>query len=314
MQNMSVNNIQSQYISEDEIDLKELFNTILKYKKHIFLFTTVVTIITLMYILSIPNVYKSEVTLSPQQEKSPSLGGLGALAGMAGIDIGGGGSTSPDISFNLVLNDFSFMREFINKHNLTKKLNDPKISENYTFALGFRTLFDIKNGLFSKSEMNEEQIKAQLFETYKLLTQSISISADKKSLLITATAKHSDPTLAKYLIEIFLKDASDYLIKIDLEDLDKKITYYETELKKATDPSLKAQLSQLMSALIQKKVLIQASEYYNVKQIIKPVVAHPKNKEGPKRAMILIVSFVTSFILSIFGVFFIEFIKAKKEE
>jgi uncharacterized protein involved in exopolysaccharide biosynthesis len=69
-----------------------------------------------------------------------------------------------------------------------------------------------------------------------------------------------------------------------------------------------------MSALIQKRVLAQASELYNVKLINKPSVAYVGDKEGPKRGLIVSVSFVTSLILGIFGIFFWEFIRTEKED
>ncbi len=47
MQNQQIN---TQYIQEDEIDLKELFHTIMKRKKFIIIFTSIVTIASIIYI------------------------------------------------------------------------------------------------------------------------------------------------------------------------------------------------------------------------------------------------------------------------
>ena len=77
-----------QEIQEDEIDLKELFNTILKYRYKIALFTFGVVLATLVYVLSIPNSYKSELILTPQSESKSSGGGLESLASLAGVSLG----------------------------------------------------------------------------------------------------------------------------------------------------------------------------------------------------------------------------------
>jgi uncharacterized protein involved in exopolysaccharide biosynthesis len=66
--------------------------------------------------------------------------------------------------------------------------------------------------------------------------------------------------------------------------------------------------------LIQKRVLSNASKYYVVEEILSTYVPNIKDKVKPKRALIVIVAFVTAFILAIFGVFFIEFIKNSKNE
>ena len=55
---MSTQN-QENFIEEDEIDLRELWQTILKGKKIIAIITTVIVILTLIYALKLPNVYKS---------------------------------------------------------------------------------------------------------------------------------------------------------------------------------------------------------------------------------------------------------------
>jgi LPS O-antigen subunit length determinant protein (WzzB/FepE family) len=51
-----------------------------------------------------------------------------------------------------------------------------------------------------------------------------------------------------------------------------------------------------------------------VKQLTKPEVPYVKDKAEPKRALIVIVAFITSIILGIFLVFFREFLKSNKEE
>ncbi len=44
------------YYEEDEIDLRELFNTITRNRKFIIIFTTVVTLIALIYAFMAPKV------------------------------------------------------------------------------------------------------------------------------------------------------------------------------------------------------------------------------------------------------------------
>jgi capsular polysaccharide biosynthesis protein len=142
----------------------------------------------------------------------------------------------------------------------------------------------------------------------------ISISSDKKSGAITISAEHPNRFLTKNLVDIYLKEATSHLRKVDLIDTQKQIDYYERELAKTTNIELREQLSKLVSGLIQKKVLSEASEYYIVKKITDSRVAFVKDKIKPKRALILVVAFVTSIILGIFGVFFMEFLRNNKDE
>jgi uncharacterized protein involved in exopolysaccharide biosynthesis len=295
------------YVQEDEIDLRELFATIKKHIWKIISFSFVVTSMVLIYVIFLPNIYKSDMILVPQEQTKPSIGGLGALAGLAGIDLGGGGMDAMN-SLSTIIADYEFNQKMITKYSLDKKLlTDVNIS---TFVYPFGL------DLAKQKEKDEEQKSKEeiFFDTYKEIQNVISISSDKKSGAITISAEHPNRFLTKNLVDIYLKEATSHLRKVDLIDTQKQIDYYERELAKTTNIELREQLSKLVSGLIQKKVLSEASEYYIVKKITDSRVAFVKDKIKPKRALILVVAFVTSIILGIFGVFFMEFLRNNKDE
>ena len=301
---------QDNYLEEDEIDLRELFSTIWKNKLKIIFFTFVVTSLSLLYTLSIPNSYKSTTSLVSQTQAKPSLGGLGALAGMAGISLG---SSSGDIdtvtSFSTILGDFEFQKKVIEKYNLVKKIVPKK--ENLVFAMGIDAVYKLFHSKSSEEIKSEEAV---LFETYKSILDMVSISSDKKSGIITLSVESYDRYLAKELVEIYLKELTTHLREVEMRDIQKQIDYYTKEMQLIDEVAMKEQLGQLASSLIQKKVLSMANELYNVKQFTKPQVAYIKDKSKPKRALIIIVAFITSIILGIFMVFFLEFLRSEEKE
>lgn len=294
-------------INEDEIDLKELFKTIWENKIKIFIFSTVVTLLTLIYTLSIPNSYKSSTLLIPEGQSKSTLGGLGALAGMAGINIGSGTELDTATSFKSILDDYSFQQRIIKKYNLDKKLDD---NTNYIFALNSRAIYDFLNNDIKK-DLNEEE---KIFLVNKELKSIINISSDKKSGAITISAEHPNRQLIKELVEIYLKELTTHLRNIEMTNVDSQLKYYNSEISKTQDINIKNQLAQVVSGLVQKKVLSMANPYYNVKQLVKPQVPNIKEKTKPKRALLIVVSLVTSTILAIFGIFFINFLKSTKKE
>jgi uncharacterized protein involved in exopolysaccharide biosynthesis len=306
-----------QLLEEDEIDLRELGKTIGKYKWSILLFAFFVTSVAVLFALSKPNEYESKTLLMPQENAKPSIGGgLAALAGMAGVDVGGSGTPGAEESFNALLNNYDFMKTFVLKYDLHNKLHSQESQKNYQFALGYDGIYKMLAGkkevTLTKIDINDTKISQDelVFNTVKSLSSTIIIAADKKSSIITMSAKHNDPYMAKYLVESFLTYSSSYLKSKDMQDNDKQIAYYNEAMRNTSDIALKVKLAELASALIQKKVLSDANEFYNVKQFTKPDVAYVKDKVGPKRALIVVVAFVTSLILGIFGVFFIEFLRS----
>ena len=308
---MQNNTLDANCTEEDEIDLRELFKTIWMHKYKIMIFTFVMTFLTIIYALSIPNSYKSSVVLAPQDQSSASssLGGLSALAGMAGVNIGGGNMDAYN-SLDTIINNYSFQKMLVEKYNLSEKLSLENMDKNLVFALGIKGIFRLFHSN-KKDDRSKDEIE---YDTIKKLKKSVSLNSDKKSGAITLGVVLPDRFFAKKLLEVYLDESTNYLRKIDMLEINKKLKYYKNELANISDIELKTQISQLMSALVQKRVLSSASEFYIVKEMTKPGVAYIKDKAKPKRALIVIVAFITSIILAIFGVFFIEFLKNSKED
>jgi len=309
---MSTQN-QDIYIEEDEIDLRELWQTILNGKKIIAVVTSVIVSLTLIYALSTPNSYKSETILMPLTEDSGvSLGGLGGLAAMAGVSLGGGGSMTPDVAFTTLLNDYDFMKNFIIKNKIVEHYDNPIADENYVFALGFRGLYDI---FHSPIEIDETyDYDKRIFETIESLKKKFSISSDKKTALINVSFSDEDRYYAPEIIEMFLRDASKYLVSNNLRIIDNKLKYFSKEMNNADGFELRQSLSAMISKILQDKVMMKSKIYYQCDVLTEPSIAYIKDKSKPKRGLILVVSFITSIILGIFLVFFLEFIKGTKEE
>ena len=296
------------YIEEDEIDLRELFQTILKGKKVIALISTVVVTLALVYALKLPNVYKSQAVLIPTAEDSgSSLGGLGGLSAMAGMSIGGGGSMTPDVAFNSLLNNYEFMKKFVKENKIVAHYTDENVDENYVFALGFRGIYDLFKS--DPDESEEKDYDAEVYNIIQSMQKNFSIASDKKTGLITVSYSDSDRTYTPKIVNAFLRDASVYLVQNNLRIIDGKLGYFHKELQAADGFELRQSLSAMVSKIVQEKVVMQSKVYYQCDILTAPSESYIKDKTKPKRALIMVVSFVTSIILGIFLVFFLEFIR-----
>ena len=301
-----------EYIQEDEIDLKELWATVMKYKREIVKFSAVVTLLALVYALSIPNSYKSHTLLAPQEQSKPSLGGgLAALAGMAGVSLGGG-SIDAVTSLEAILKDYSFNKAVIEKHGLVERISSSGQEKNMVFAFGFGGIYWLFNG---GNDADEDISKDEkIFTAYQALQGLLSISSDKKTGMITLSATTLDRFLAKDLVEIYLKELTAHLKQMEIKEVLKKIKFYKQELSATSDIQLKTQISNLLSSLVQKRVLSSSNEFYVVSQMIAPRVAHVKEKTKPKRSLILILAVIMSLMIGVFGAFFKEFLDKNRQD
>jgi len=304
------NSLHTEYIEEDEIDLRELWQTINKGKKMIALVVFVVVSFAFVYALKIPNVYTSKSVLIPASEGSgPSLGGLGGLAAMAGISIGGGGSMTPDVAFNSLLNNYAFMKEFVVKNNILEYYSDENVDENYVFALGFRGLYEL-----FKFEKEYDDKDEEIFKLVEKVQKNFSISSDKKTALITVSYSDNDRAYPPVIINTFLKDASKYLVENNLRIINDKLVYFEKEMRVSEGFELHSSISGIISKILEEKVMMQSKTYYQCDVLTTASESYIKDKTKPKRGLIIVVSFITSIILGIFLVFFLEFIRADEEE
>ncbi|MDD5201952.1 MAG: Wzz/FepE/Etk N-terminal domain-containing protein [Sulfurimonas sp.] len=299
-------------IEEDEIDLRELWQSIKDGRRVIYILTAFIVTLTLIYALKQPNVYQSEIILVPTQSES-SLGGLGGLSGlaaMAGVSIGGGAMT-PDVAFDALLKNYDFMKNFVVKHDIVAHYEDVNLDQNYVFALGFRGIYDF---LSSKPDYTEKDMEERVYDTVEMVVNNFSISSDKKTSLVTITYSDFDRNYPPQMINLFLKDASNYLVGNSLRNIDGKLKYFETEFAKADSIEIRQSLSATISKILEQKVVLKSKEYYECDPLTTPSVAYIKDKIKPKRGLILVVSFVTSIILGIFLVFFLQFIRSDKNE
>lgn len=301
-----MNSVNQNIIEEDEIDLKELFKTILKYKYKIFIFTILVVFGTLLYILSLPNLYKTEIILAPQVDNKSASGGLAGLASLAGINLGSGGtSKDPFVMMQTTLKDYEFNKMVIEKYNLMQRVEEP---QNLVFAMGLDWFYSYPK----KSDLDSQE--ERVYKTNELLEKKITIASEKTSGLITLSVENIDRFFAKDLADIYLKEMIEKIKFQDMKEIDKQIEYYTKELTSTHDVSLKEQLSKSLSTLMQKRVFSLANDYYFVSKVTDSRVAYIKEKTNPKRALILIVSSIASLILGVFMAFFLEFIKSNRNE
>jgi len=262
--------VQNHY-DDDEIDLKDLIKTILKYKKFIFIFTIIFTIASILYVYMKRPIYEVKANIQAGYINSNMKKYFFEPASLViYINNKFDHSNNPKVSYPRV------------KAELIKHTNDLiKIQvDAYSNLEAINYLNNILKDIHEKEN-------SQINEICKFINEKIKILKDtKKSLLATK---------------------QDYLDRIKL-------------LKDALA------ISSLSSAIlsVEEKIVAINKEIIDLKYNISPVnivrtniieeIHQSDNPVRPKKKLIVMVTFITSFILSIFLVFFIEFIKGIKQE
>ena len=286
-------------INEGEIDLLQLITELWNKKALIIFLTTIAAIISVLYSLSLPNIYRSQALLAPadsqSQGMSSSLGGLSSIAGIAGISIPGTGDAKKTEAI-AILNSHQFLEEFINSHNLVVPIMASKGWDKESNKLIFNEkLYDAQKNQWLVEDGKD--LKPSIQETVKKFRLMVSSSVDKKNGYLLIFADTYSPYISKQWVELLIVDINKYIMEADVERAEKSLEYLNSQINQTAIPELKQVVAQLIKKEQQTIMLSQSSPEYIFKVIDRPIV--PELKLSPKRAIICIVGTITGFMIAV---------------
>ena len=291
---------------DDEIDLRELWETLWQGKLQIAGITAVFAIASVIIALMLPNIYRSEALLAPAEESQG--GGLAALAGqfgglasIAGINLSEG-ATDPTMVAIETLKSRRFIKTFIDNHQLLVPLMAADGWEATTDALSIDNgIYDIGTQEWLRNVSAPLKPKPSDIEAYEFFIEDVlSVSQDKKSGLVTIGIEFYSPTLAKQWVDWLVTDINDYMRAKDLNSAERTISYLSEQLESTSIADMQTIFYQLIEEQTKTIMLANVRQHY-VLEVIDPAVV-PEEETKPKRAMICVLitllgSFLSAFIL-----------------
>jgi len=258
---------------DDEIDLWELWETIWSGRWLIVAIASVFTLGGVTYSLLAQEWYEADVVLAPAEKKSigGALSQFAGLASLAGVDIPGAGEQEPVA----VLKSKEFARAFITDLQLTNV-----IMEGEDFQ-GEKP--DIRDAV----RVFEEKVR--------------SVSEDKKTGLVTLSIRWKDPETAANWANLLVKRLNDRLRTQAEAESGRNVAYLQREIAASSVVSLQQSMGRVLEGEMQKLMLARGNEEFAFKVIDRAVP--PKQRDAPKRALILIVSLLAGGFLGLLVVF-----------
>lgn len=283
-------------IDEDEIDLRDIWLVLVKYKRMILLATFGAAIVAAGVSLRMPNIYRAEVLLAPVKGDdakgggmAAALGGLGGFASLAGISLGGGGSTEENLA---VLKS----REFLWKFAQEKKLMPILFEDNWD------------NVQKRWKETDPKKQPGQL-DVVRLMNGGVlEVRADKKTSLVTVSIDWKDPELAAAWADQLVTQLNQYLRSEAIERSENNLKYLNEELARTQIEEMRKALFDLIGQEQKKSMLAHAQREFAFR-VLDPAVV-PDQKIKPKRSIIVLLAAMLAGFIAVLVAFILNRRKA----
>lgn len=283
----------------NEVSIYEIIKELWAHKFLIISITVIFSVISVLYSLSLNNIYRSEaiVTLTTES-KGSDMSQYQGLAAMAGINLPT--SQKEDKSklaiANMKSREFFYLlmqeQDFLINLMAAKKFDHPNKKIIYD-----EEIFDINKYKWIRDFSFPQLQIPSLQEAHKyFLSDIFNINQDKETQFITLSISHLSPIFAKETLDMIIRNINETSRMKDLSESDKAMGYLELQLTKTNVLNISDSINELIEFHTYRQMKAQTSEDYLLKVIDQPYI--PEYKSGPQRALICILGFLLGFITS----------------
>ena len=234
--------------NKQAIGFMTLFRSLCKYRKLYYKVLGITFILTIIYVFSLPKVYKCEVMLAPELSTTRSNNSLASLARSFGMKLGNNlmmGGNSEALMPNLypdLMNSVDFKTSLFDVQVCAKDSVMPKSYYDYLLndqkrpwwstAIGgtigaIKSLFeseDTAEVLTTKKKVNPFKLTKKQTAIAKVIDQKVVCDVDQKTLVITIDVRDQDPLICATVADSVKERLQDFITayrtnkaRIDLE-------------------------------------------------------------------------------------------------
>lgn len=221
-------NIDKEISSEKEIDLMDLGKKLWQKRKFILKVSLVGLLVGIVVAFSIPREYTTTVILAPESNSGNTTGSAGALAAMAGINLGGNavdGDIAPDLYpniiestpfiiglFNVRVNDLKNEVDTILYFYIKDEQKSAWWSKIMKLPSSIIGLFLAENKEMGLDGINNFSLTKEQTDVFNNLKNRITLTVDKKTGIITLTSTMQSPEISASIADTLTTYLQSYII------------------------------------------------------------------------------------------------------
>jgi uncharacterized protein involved in exopolysaccharide biosynthesis len=304
-------------IDEDEINLLDYWRVIWKRRKLIAYIVVATVVLTAVYSLTMTNIYQAKAVITPVAGKDGS--GASSVSSMMAQQFGiiqAGPAPGTEI---LNLLKANIVREkMIEKYQLMPVLFpkqwDP-VQKQWKqggggFSLNPLALIGVVRKLVGPEDVaarKKDTSVPDAWDGIRMLNKIIMVTQNVKENTITISVDFRDPEMAATIAKNLMDTLVDYIAGEAKRVSTINQKYLETQLIENADPFIKQKIYMLIAQQIETVTMAEIKENFAFK-IIDPPKA-PDRKIKPKRAQMVMLSFVVALFIGIFVAFLLEYLE-----
>lgn len=283
-----------------EITLRELIDLFFSKWKFISAITLFFAIISVIYAISLPNIYTSKALLSKTNNDQSAMGMLSQFSGMASLAGISLPTDSGDRSIEAIekVRSFEFFNNnflpYINLHDLLA--TDDWDHETNTLIYDEKS-YDSKKNQWIREVSYPKKTIPSAQEAYKTYKAIMNISQDVKTSFISLTVEHHSPYIAKEWADTIISEINNNMKEKDKISALKSIDFLNNQLPTVNYAEVREAISKLQQEQMKQLMLIESNEDYILTVLDSPYASELKS--SPNRALICMLITIFGFMASL---------------
>lgn len=277
----------------DEIDLGGVLRLLWRRRLWIVAAAALGSLSALGFAMVMSPVYRASVVMVPVDDAGAdgalgsAMGQFGGLASLVGLNLGGGGSRTPEAL--AVLRSRRFLEAFFAEEQLLP------------------ILFSKRWNAQTKSWAVTGGQVPTAGDAYRFFAKRVlSVSEDKKTSLVTLSINWRNPDQAADWANKLTSRLNGEMRLRAQQQADASVGFLKKELDATLDIGTREAVNRLMEVEIKRRMLANTRQEYAFRVVERAFAPEPEDKVSPKKFLMVVMGFVLALFLCVVGIFMHE--------
>lgn len=257
------------------------------------------SILSIIYAISLPNIYRAETTVAPVSNKnvnSAISSQLGGLASLAGVSLGSGGTDKTTIAL-AVLRSKKFQMNLIREYRMLPDLLAASDWNSDSNEITYdHDVYEKETGRWLIESNSSNSDSPSLQEGVEKYKEILNINEEPRTGLVKLTIEHVSPYIAKDWLDKTIKELNEYMRSREKLEAQESIKYLNGQIQETNIADVKSVLFDLIEEQTKTLMFAEIRDEY-IFQTIDPAIV-PEKKVKPSRALICVFGFMLGIVIA----------------